>query len=330
MDYKAKFSSQSAEKVDVHHHLVPDFWETAVSTIGLGPEEIPPKWSLEGSEDLMEAIGTTTTIFSLTTPGTTFLPGQPGREMSRRVNEYCAKIRDSKPGKFGFFATLPSLLDTDGAIEEIRHALGKLRAEGVILFTRYGDDNYYLGHESFRPIWKELNTWKAVVLVHPCMPRDRTPFPRTLLPNISEFPHETTRTALDLIFSNTKRDNPDCKIILSHAGGTLPYLAGRVSFMEVLPSAPVKKTRDEIDEEIKSFYFDLALSGHKNALNCLLGFVPHDHILFGSDYPFAPKPGALRMNDGWEGYEVDQELRDKINFRNARKILPMFKGDEKL
>lgn len=281
---------------------------------------------MESSEEVMGIIGTTTTIFSLTTPGVTFLTGLAARDMNRRVNEYCATIRDSKPTKFGFFASLPSLLDVDGAIEEIRYSLGTLRAEGVILFTRYGDENHYLGHELFRPIWKELNAWGAVVLVHPCMPRDRTPFPLTILPNVVEFPHETTRTALDLIFSNTKKDNPDCKIILSHGGGTLPYLVGRVGFMELLPHAPVKKTREEIEEEIRSFYFDLALAGHENALNCLLRFVPHDHILFGSDFPYAPKPGVMRMNDGWEGYKVDQELRDRINFRNAQAILPMFKG----
>ena len=273
----------------------------------------------------MKTIGTTTTVFSLTTPGVTFLEGDAARRMARRVNEYCANIRDLDPSKFGFFATLPSLFDTEGAIEEIRYALGELRAEGVIVFTRYGEGNAYLGHEAFRPIWKELNAWKAVVFVHPCMPRDRTPFPSTILMNIAEFPHETMRTSLDLIFSNTKRDHPDCKVILSHAGGTLPYLAGRVSFMEILPSAPVKKTKEEIYEEIKSFYFDLALSGHENVLNSILGFVPHDHILFGSDFPYAPKPGAERMNDGWEGYQVDKKTRDLINFENARSMLPGFR-----
>jgi len=94
--------------------------------------------------------------------------------------------------------------------------------------------------------------------------------------------------------------------------------------MEILPSAPIKKTRDEIYEEIKSFYFDLALAGHENALNALLGFVPHDHILFGSDFPYAPRPGLERMNDGWEGYKVDQKTRNKVNFQNAKNILPRF------
>jgi predicted TIM-barrel fold metal-dependent hydrolase len=180
----------------------------------------------------MKAIGTTTTIFSLTTPGTTFLQGQAARDMTRQVNEYCARIRDSNPAKFGFFATLPSLLDNEGAIQEIKYALGTLRAEGVIVFTRYGEGNCYLGDPRLRPVWKELNLWKAVVLVHP-----------------------------------------------------------------------------------------------ENALRTLLEFVPQDHILFGSDYPYAPKPGALRMNDGWEEFPVAKDFRDKINYGNAESILPMFQKE---
>jgi hypothetical protein len=87
----------------------------------------------------MATIGTTTTIFSVTTPGTTFLAGEASRGMARRLNEYCAEIRDAKPEKFGFFAQLPSLFDTEGALAEIKYALDTLHAEGVILFTRYGE-----------------------------------------------------------------------------------------------------------------------------------------------------------------------------------------------
>jgi predicted TIM-barrel fold metal-dependent hydrolase len=135
---------------------------------------------------------------------------------------------------------------------------------------------------------------------------------------------------VDLIFSNTKRDHPDCKIILSHAGGTLPYLIGRISLMELLPYASVHKTKDEIFKEAKSFYYDLTLSGHDNVLRSLFGFVPEHHILFGTDYPFCPRPGTWRMNDGWESFPVSAEQRDMVNFRNAEAILPRYQqGKEK-
>jgi 6-methylsalicylate decarboxylase len=276
----------------------------------------------------MDLLGTTTTIFSLTTPGATILSGQASRALARRANTHASTICSQNPTKYGFFGSLPSLLDVEGCLLEIPHALDTLGAQGFILFTRYGPENTYLGSPLFRPIWSLLNARGAVVLVHPSMPLDPAPFPPTLLPNITEFVHETTRTAVDLIFSNTKRDHPDVKIILSHAGGTLPYLIGRISLMELLPYAPVHKSADEIFAEAKSFYYDLALSGHENVLRALLGFVGEDHVLFGSDYPYCPIPGLGRMNDGWEGFEVSREVRDKVNYRNAMGLLPMFRDQK--
>lgn len=312
----------------VKHNILTNTHRPAVSKLGLSPSEMPPPWSVNTSEETMKGLGTTTTIFSLTMPGVSFLEGEAARDMARRVNEYAANLRDQHPGKFGFLATLPSLFDSEGCIKEIRYALGELRAEGVLVFSSYGDGNTYLGNNAFRPVWKELNAWKAVVLLHPAMPRNTAGLPPTLVPNVVEFPHETTRSAMDLLFSNTKRDHPDCKIILSHAGGTLPYIVGRIGFMEVFSSAEgLRKTKAEIEAEIKSFYFDLALSGHDNALNCLLNFIPHDHILFGSDTPYAPLQGVLRMNDAWETYTgATQEVRDMVNFKSAYKILPMFQN----
>jgi hypothetical protein len=42
-----------------------------------------------------------------------------------------------------------------------------------------------------------------------------------------DYPHETTRTAMDMIMMGTRRKYPVCKVILSHAGGALPYLISR-------------------------------------------------------------------------------------------------------
>jgi 6-methylsalicylate decarboxylase len=272
----------------------------------------------------MNDLGTTRTILSLTTPGACIVKGQASRDMARRANEYAAKIRDDKPFRFGFFASLPSLLDTERAIEEIKYTFENHKPDGVIVFTRYGDENCYLGDPRLRPIWAELNARKAVVLVHPSTPQAfMSSMPPTLLLNITEFPHETTRAAVDLIFSNTKHDYPDIKFILSHAGGTLPYLMGRISLMELLPYAPIHKTRDEIISEAKTFYFDIALSGYSSTLRNLLEFAGEDHILFGSDFPYCPRPGLWRMNDGWEALDITQETRDKVNFKNAHVLFSM-------
>lgn len=45
--------------------------------------------------------------------------------------------------------------------------------------------------------------------------------------SLVDFPADTTRAVAQLLYSNTFDRTPDVKYILSHAGGTVPYLAGR-------------------------------------------------------------------------------------------------------
>jgi predicted TIM-barrel fold metal-dependent hydrolase len=46
----------------------------------------------------------------------------------------------------------------------------------------------------------------------------------------------------------------------------------------------------ELLEDLQSFYFDTALSGSPAALPSLLAFAKPGHVLFGSDWPYAPAP----------------------------------------
>lgn len=236
----------------------------------------------------MERIGVTKAILSLTAPGAVIAPTtQKRRELARKCNEFAAAKRDEDPQRWGFFAALPCLLDTEGALAEIQYALDVLKAEGVTLFTRYGPGSQYLGSPEFKPIWEELNSRKAVVFIHPTHPADTTPVNPLLPQPLIDYPHETTRTAVDMIITNTKRRYPDCKVILSHAGGTLPYLITRVATVSREAAATARmygKTSEEIMEDFRSFYFDLALSSSEAVLKLVLDLAPHDHILYGKAF----------------------------------------------
>jgi hypothetical protein len=61
-------------------------------------------------------------------------------------------LPDQHPTSYIFFAFLPYLLDTKETLEGIAYALDTLKADGIVLFTRYGDDNHYLTNEDFRPL----------------------------------------------------------------------------------------------------------------------------------------------------------------------------------
>ncbi|KAH1594735.1 hypothetical protein KXX34_001855 [Aspergillus fumigatus] len=311
--------------IDTHHHFLPDFYAQALEEAGGDPCGWPtPSWSVNGSINLTENVGSTKVILSLTAPGALIAPTDVKRRaLARKANEFAAARRDEDPDRWGFFAALPCLLDTEGALAEIRYALDILKADGVTLFTRYGSGNQYLGHPAFKPVWEELNSRNAVVFVHPTHACDTTAVNRFLpLPAI-DYPHETTRAAMDMITTNTKRTYSSCKVILSHAGGSLPYLISRVS--TVSKEAPATagmfgKNAAEIKEDFRSFYFDLALSSSEAVLRMVLDLVPQDHILYGSDYPYAPSDVIVGFKQGLDDVPLDQDMREKIYYKNAEAL----------
>ncbi|GJP88533.1 amidohydrolase family protein [Aspergillus niger] len=289
-DWHCKFpgtllAQQLPQKIDIHHHFVPDFFrQGAVIT---------------GNNDT-------------------------ARSLARRVNEYAASLRDQYPDQLGFFAALPSLLDVPGTLAEIEYSLDTLKADGVTVFTRYGDGNNYLGHSQFTPIWKELDTRKTVVHIHPTMPEDTNWIDPIMPPPMLDFPQETTRTAIDMIVSNVTQQFPNCPKVLSHAGGTLPYLISRVAVTSrdtMAAKGPYGKTYFELMEALRSFYYDLALSSAPAVLNLLLDLIPHDHIMYGSDYPNAPPIKVAGYRENLDAFHMNEELRDKVYFGNAQKLL---------
>ncbi|RDW78938.1 amidohydrolase family protein [Aspergillus mulundensis] len=293
-------------KVDVHHHYLPEDIVAALarSLIGQKTTNGPPipRWSPATSSQYMGTVGASTAILSF--PLTFAFEGEAGRKVARQVNEYAAGVRDSDPKRFGFLAAIPSLLDTEHALLEIRHALDHLQADGVMLCARYGDA--YLGHSAFTPIWEELHQRSAVVLVHPGSSFLSGPRCNQYVdPTVAEFPHETTNTALDMIMNNTLRLYPRCRVILSHAGGTLPFLPA-----------------SEILEDFTAFYFDLALSSSAYTLDLLLKHVPRDHILCGSDFPFAPPPATAALAKELDEYPMEDETRAMIYWKNAAALFP--------
>ncbi|KAK5674303.1 hypothetical protein LTS12_029619 [Elasticomyces elasticus] len=84
-------------------------------------------------------------------------------------------------------------------------------------------------------------------------------------------------------------------------------------------------THDRVMEDFRSFYFDLALSSSPHVLEMALNMIPHDHILYGSDFPYAPITAYPAFLEDLEGFPMDPELRNKINFGNAHQLIPRLK-----
>ena len=249
-----------------------------------------PPWSPELSIDCMNSVGTQTAILSF--PNIFLHEGEEDSKVAaRQANKYATVVRDTYPSRLGFFATVPSLSAVEAVLQEIKYAFDTLHADGVSLMTRYGKKN--LGHPNFKPIWIALNARKAVVFIHPASSMDNNAVNAYLSPPVLDFPHETTKAALDMIISCTVCSYPDVKVILSHAGGNLPSVVGRAASLLPSFSGLRTATTEDIIEDAKRFYFDHALSSTSHTLDTLLANFPSDHVMYGSDFPFAPPVATI-------------------------------------
>ncbi|KAL2842612.1 2-amino-3-carboxymuconate-6-semialdehyde decarboxylase [Aspergillus pseudodeflectus] len=316
-------------KIDTHHHFIPESYRAAVERAGGDPVGLPtPPWTPQSSLENMAANGIRKAILSVTAPGVPIVPDiEGGRALAREINEYAAELREAYLDSFGFFASLPSLLDPEGALAEIEYALDVLKADGVTLFTRYGDRTHYLGHSAFDPIWSALDARTATVFIHPTHQVNATAISPSLPQPLIDYPHETTRTAVDLIASNTTRRFPNVKRILSHAGGSLPYLISRVATISDASAAEgtsvggFGKTGSEVREDFRSFYYDLALSSDPAVLDMLLQLVPSGRIVYGSDFPYARPNAITAFREDLDAYDLGEELREMVYHKNAESLL---------
>ena len=280
--------------------------------------------------DFNKSHGIAKAMLTLSAPGSEIAQGHGGpAKLAAQTNDFLVKIRDRFPSQYGFFAKLPPLWDTQTCLQEIDRAFDVLHADGVILFTRYGPDHQYLGHPDFAPVWERLNSKKAIVFTHPTHSVDPGLVNGKLPQPMLDYTHETTRAAVDMIMAGIVRRFPDYKIILSHAGGTLPYLVLRPAWM--LPYVP--KANDDLPgyenisteqfvADAKEFFYDTALSGDPLTLEHLKAFAKPDHILFGSDYPYAPLTSITFMTQATDRYLDGKPEAETWMRGNALKLFP--------
>lgn len=305
--------------------ITDDFRSTVLKQAGGDPSgwTVPP-WTLEADREINRALGVKKTILSVTAPGACIeKDAEAAARLARQFNDDAAAIRDAaRPGEYGFFASLPSLLDTELALREMSYAFDELHADGVILFTRYGHDsdgNHYLGHAVFRPVWRELNRRRAVVLVHPTHAADTRLVNAQLPQPMFDYPHETGRAAIDMIVSDTLASTAaDCRIILAHAGGTLPYLVYRpAGLLPHTPFAAGDKSTEQIVAEASRFYFDVAISSNPLTLDLLLRFAQPGHVLFGTDFPNAPTEAIKYFTANFDRFPLSAAKRREIDHEAA-------------
>jgi predicted TIM-barrel fold metal-dependent hydrolase len=207
-------------RIDVHAHYVPAELQASVPAAPIFRGFAT--WHPEAALEVMDRQGIATAILSMVLWTAMFAApddAAAARRVARCSNEAAAEAIRSHPGRFGGFARLP-LPDVDAALVEIHYALGTLRLDGVVLLSNH--DGVYLGDSRLDPVFDELSRRKAVVFLHPTLPACVEHASLGYAPSLIEFVFDTTRAVTHLALSGTLDRCPELRLIVPHAGGTIP------------------------------------------------------------------------------------------------------------
>jgi len=276
--------------VDVHAHFFipgdPLLAQAARQGSYAGPKGA---WSPELAMAFMDAHRIQMQLLSLPMP----LPA----EVARHFNDYAASVVAARPGRFGMLANIPlGDPDPDVALHEIDRAAGELGADGFVLVTNYA--GRYLGDPAFEPVFAALDQRQATVFIHPENPPGFDLLSCGRPGPLIEFPMDTARTVVDLIWAGVLSRHPGLTLVLAHAGGVLPVLAPRIldlGPMEWVPDPADGISYDDVRKQLSQLYADTAIAGRDSALKPLLDMAGPGHVVFGTDYP-AAGPSVIDAN----------------------------------
>jgi predicted TIM-barrel fold metal-dependent hydrolase len=309
----------SPGRIDTHHHIYPPkYLADAREHIARATHVHFPRisqWTPSQSLDAMDRDGIATSIVSIS-PSLWFGDIAATRKIAREWNEYAAALAHDNPRRFAVFATLP-LPDVEASLREIDHALDTLGCVGFGLVTNYGDK--WPGDNTFAPVFDALDRRKAVVYFHPT----DSPAFDGILPDVPspmiEFPFDTTRAIVSLLFGGTFTRCADIRWIFSHGGGALPMLAARIAGIAKNRKDLIARVPNGVLPELKKLYYDIAGISDPIPFNAIRALVGPTQLLFGTDYPFwAPQVAIATL----AGLDMSAAERENIERGNALGLMP--------
>jgi 6-methylsalicylate decarboxylase len=311
--------------IDTHSHIYPPSY-LAMQLEWEGKRNIPVfkpmvDWTPARLIELMDKNSIRTSVMSLaSTPGLWFDAGpEAANKVVRVCQDFQADMRRDYPGRFGIFAPL-SMMNVDATLKEIEYAFDTIKADGINLQSNYGDK--WLGDPNYKPVLEELNRRKAVVYVHPlvaaCCGRLSVP----TFPAVIEVPHDTTRTVTSLLLTGSFKQFPDIKWIFSHAGGTIPLMAGRIAaFYDQNPKTK-EYAPNGVAAELAKLHYDTANATSAPTMAALLKLVPASQVTYGTDYPYFPHD----QNKDLPKLGLSAADIAAIEHGNAERLLPRLKA----
>ena len=238
-------------------------------------------------------------------------------DLSRMINEYTARGVRRHPEHFLGLATLP-LQDVEAAVKELEYAVQELGLSGVV--TGSNVNGHGFDEEQFQPFFEKVEALDVPIVVHPNQPKGIERLGRYYLVNFLGLPLESSIFAARLVFGGVLDRFPNLKICLSHAGGALPFLLGRLEHGQSVRPESQENCKYPFSHYLKNFYVD-TITFRPDTLRFVLEIMTEDHVVMGTDYPYdmadTDPVGSVKAA------VTDENLREKIFGENLRVLMGM-------
>jgi 6-methylsalicylate decarboxylase len=304
-------------RIDLHTHVWPDDYHRLLTVRANGGPLAFPGGTQQELIGLMGRYCIDAAVVSTGPPGA--VDDDPGLalELAQASNDGLSQVMRSSDGHLAALASLP-LPHLDLALQELTRALDDLALDGVALLTNVG--GVYLGDPIWDDLLAELDRRSAYVFVHPVSGSYAPPLSWPAW--VCEFPFDTTRAVLHLIYSGALERYPRIRFQLAHLGGATPFLAPRIASLAERQPDLAGRAPAGAHEYLRRFFYDTGLSNNAVALASTLAEVPASQVVFGTDWPYATLPS--QGTDPAPDLGLEAKLRADVDALNAIRLVPRF------
>lgn len=322
--------------VDMHAHVIPGSLEAAGSADGcrgprVGPCEDPHArlletdrmqfkasdafYSAERRLEEQERSGVDAEVVSPMPPLLdSSLPGDAGRTLCRRVNEFIAELTRTDPNRLLGMGMVPM---QDGALAAAE--LARVREQGLVAVEITSNvSGVSLHDERYADFWAEAERLEMPVFVHG-MPSDfggRVPAGLVAVAGFA-VGADAALAATSIVCGGVGERHPSLRLAFSHGAGGFPCMLPRANYFwgKTWNEEPSAEGEGISPAEIaKRYYYD-GLVMDRRTLRHLIDLMGHTQVLVGSDFPAMPRedPCARTLRT----LDLAPDVLEDITWHNA-------------
>ena len=262
----------------------------------------------------MDDAGVDVAIVTLTAPNCFFGDERTSLRAAQLVNDDMAQAQSDHPDRIRWMCSVP-WEHPDTAVAELDRAC-EAGAIGVMVLANINGRS--LTEPAFERVWEAIDKRGLPVLVHPTTPPGYTEMDINVhnLTGSVGFMFDTTLAISRMIFDGFLDRFPNLKLIASHAGGTLPYIVGRLDRCFDMDEGRRTKISTRPSEYLRRIYYD-AVTYRLESLKLCIEVGGVENVMYGSDYPhtIGDMKGCLERVDA-----LPQGQVDAVRGGNAKRI----------